>query len=72
MKRFYPSDLYLCHMVLLAVEPKSASGRGGQGVGEGGRHIQIHPSVGHSEGSLVLTLGRLFPQKHFKGKNALV
>lgn len=68
MKRFYPSDLNLCHMVLLAVEPKSASGRGAGG----GRHIQIHPSVGHSEGSLVLTLGRLFPQKPFKGKNALV
>lgn len=79
MKRFYPSDLNLCHMVPQTVALKSDGGGevGGRGRGRGreaggGQHISHRASMGLSDRSPVPTLGWLFPQIHVKGKNALV
>lgn len=77
MKRFYPSDLNLCHMVPQTVVLKSdgggeVGGRGRRREAGSGQHISDRASMGLSDRSPVPTLGWLFPQIHLKGKNALV
>ena len=65
MRRFYPSDLNLCHMVPRTVESKSDS-RAEAGGGRGWVSVQTGPSIVHSEGGPIPSSRESVPTKAFQ------
>lgn len=68
MKRFYPSDLDLCHMVPQTAELKSDAGRGAGPVGGLGS-VRIRPQWDSVTRARSPALGRPFPQVQREEKN---